>query len=113
MGFSVDEFKRNNRWQNKRDKRDNDTWTKEETSQDCVATSFRNRIKLCIDVRLLARKNIEGTVWFFSKIAAQVYLGVSSFNLWFVRSYLIKYAHNDLIIDFSIFGICSVIFSCD
>ena len=32
----------------------------------------------------------------------QVYLGLPSINLWFVLSDLIKYAHNDLISDFSI-----------
>ena len=33
-----------------------------------------------------------------------------SINLWFVLSYLIKYAHNSIISDFSIFGIHRVIF---
>ena len=40
----------------------------------------------------------------------QVYLGVPSINLWFLWSYLIKYVHNYLVSDFSIFGIYSVIF---
>ena len=40
-------------------------------------------------------------------------LGVPSINLWFVLSYLIKYVHNSIISDFSIFGIHRVIFSCD
>ena len=49
----------------------------------------------------------------FFKLAVQVYLGVPLISLLlflFVLSYLIKYAHNDLISDFSIFGIHSVIF---
>ena len=37
-------------------------------------------------------------------------LGVPSINLLFVLSYLIKYAHNSIISDFSIFGIHRVIF---
>ena len=40
-------------------------------------------------------------------------LGVPSINLWLIRSYLIWYAHNGLISDFSIFSIHCVIFSCD
>ena len=39
-----------------------------------------------------------------------MYLGVPSINLWLVQSDLIWYVHNDLISDFSIFGIYSVIF---
>ena len=49
----------------------------------------------------------------FFKFCTQVCLGVPSINLWFVLSYLIKYAHNSIISDFSIFGIHRVIFSCD
>ena len=40
----------------------------------------------------------------------QVYLCVPSINLSIVSSYLIKYAHNDLISYFSISGISNVIF---
>ena len=46
----------------------------------------------------------------FFKFCTQVCLGVPSINLWFVLSYLIKYAHNSIISDFSIFGIHRVIF---
>ena len=61
-------------------------------------------------VRLLARKNIDANGGFFFKFCTQVCLGVPSINLWFVLSYLIKYAHNSIISDFSIFGIHRVIF---
>ena len=63
-----------------------------------------------IKTMLLAHENIEGTGQFFFNCGVQLYLGVPSINLWFVGSYLVKYAHNDLISDFSIFGIHSVIF---
>ena len=46
----------------------------------------------------------------FFKFCTQVCLGVPSINLWFVLSYLIRYAHNSIISDFSIFGIHRVIF---
>ena len=46
----------------------------------------------------------------FFKFCTQVCLGVPSINLLFVLSYLIKYAHNSIIIDFNIFGIHRVIF---
>ena len=46
----------------------------------------------------------------FFKFCTQVCLGVPSINLLFVLSYLIKYAHNSIISDFSIFGIHRVIF---
>ena len=46
----------------------------------------------------------------FFKFCTQVCLGVPSINLWFVLSYLIKYAHNSIINDFSIFGIHRVLF---
>ena len=46
----------------------------------------------------------------FFKFCTQVCLGVPSINLWFVLSYLIKYAHNSIISNFSIFGIHRVIF---
>ena len=46
----------------------------------------------------------------FFKFCTQVYLSVPSINLLFVFSYLIKYAHNSIISDFSIFGIHRVIF---
>ena len=49
----------------------------------------------------------------FFKFCTQVCLGVPSVNLLFVLSCLIKYAHNSIISDFSIFGIHRVIFSCD
>ena len=39
-----------------------------------------------------------------------MYIGGPSINSWFVLSCLIKYVHNELIIDFSIFGIHNVIF---
>ena len=61
-------------------------------------------------VRLLKRKNIEGPFRFFFKFIVQMCLGVPSINLWLIRSYLIYYAHNNLISDFSIFSIHSVIF---
>ena len=57
-------------------------------------------------VRLLARKNIDANGGF----CTQVCLGVRSINLLFVWSYHIKYAHNSIISDFSIFGIQRVIF---
>ena len=46
----------------------------------------------------------------FFKFCTQVCLGVPSINLLFVLSYLIKYVHNSIISDFSIFGIHRVIF---
>ena len=46
----------------------------------------------------------------FFKFCTQVCLGVPSINLLFVLSYLIKYAHNSIISDFSILGIPRVIF---
>ena len=49
----------------------------------------------------------------FFKFCTLVCLGVPSINLLFVLSYLIKYAHNSIISDFSIFGFHRVIFSCD
>ena len=48
--------------------------------------------------------------WIFFKFCTQVCLGVPSINSLFVLSYLIKYAHNSIISDFSIFGIHRVIF---
>ena len=48
--------------------------------------------------------------WIFFKFCTQVCLGVPSINLLFVLSYLIKYVHNSIISDFSIFGIHRVIF---
>ena len=53
---------------------------------------------------LLARENIEGTFWFFSN-------SICTCSLLFVWSYLIKYAHNSIISDFSIFGIQIGIFT--
>ena len=47
---------------------------------------------------------------FFFKFGTQVCLGVLSINSFFVLSYLIEYAHNSMISDFSIFGIHRVIF---
>ena len=47
------------------------------------------------------------------KFVVQMSSGVPSINLWLIQSYLIQYAHSDLISDFSIFSIHSVIFSCD
>ena len=46
----------------------------------------------------------------FFKFCTLVCLGVPSINLLFVLSYLIKYAHNSIISDFSIFGFHRVIF---
>ena len=68
------------------------------------------RSPVCLFVRLFARKNKEGIGSFFFIFGVQVYLGVPSIDLSFVVSCLIKYAHNDLIIHFSIFGIHNVIF---
>ena len=45
----------------------------------------------------------------FFKFDTQVCLGVPSINLLFVLTYLIKYAHNSIISDFSIFGFHNVI----
>ena len=59
-----------------------------------------------LSVWLLVRKNGDG----ISKLSVQVYLGVPLIDLWFVWSSLIKYAHNCLISEFSIFGIDGVIF---
>ena len=73
-------------------------------------------------VRQSVRSSVRPTVstkkhrckWrIFFKFCIQVCLGVPSINLLFVLSYLIKYAHNSIISDFSIFGIHRVIFSCD
>ena len=46
----------------------------------------------------------------FFQICTLVCLGVPSINLLFVLSYLIKYVHNSIISDFSIFGFHRVIF---
>ena len=46
----------------------------------------------------------------FFKFCTLVCFGVPSINLLFVLSYLIKYAHNSIISDFSIFGFHRVIF---
>ena len=76
----------------------------------------------CPSVRPSVRSSVRPTVstkkhrckWrIFFKFCIQVCLGVPSINLLFVLSYLIKYAHNSIISDFSIFGIHRVIFSCD
>ena len=70
-----------------------------------MALSVRPSIRP--SVRLLARKNIDAIGGFFKKI---LYIGVPSINLLIVLSYLIKYAHNSIIGDFSIYGIHRVIF---
>ena len=59
---------------------------------------------------LLARKNIDAIGYIFFKFGTQMCFGVRTINLLFVLSYLIKYAHNPIINDFSIFGIHMVIF---
>ena len=48
--------------------------------------------------------------FFQKKFGTHVCLGVPSINLLFVLSYLIRYVHNSIISDFSIFGIHRVIF---
>ena len=77
---------------------------------------------VCPSVSPSVRSSVRPTVstkkhrckWrIFFKFCTQVCLGVPSINLLFVLSYLIKYAHNSIISDFSIFGIHRVIFSCD
>ena len=45
----------------------------------------------------------------FFKFGTEVYLGGLLINLCFVWSYFIEYAHNDLIIDFTSFGVHSAI----
>ena len=76
----------------------------------------------CPSVRPSVRSSVRPTVstkkhrckWrIFFKFCTLVCLGVPSINLLFVLSYLIKYAHNSIISDFSIFGFHRVIFSCD
>ena len=47
--------------------------------------------------------------WFFLKFGTQVYFGFST-DLCFVWSYLNEYAHNDIVIDFSSFGIHNAVF---
>ena len=70
-------------------------------------------------VRPSVRSSVRPTVstkkhrckwWIFFKFCTQVCLGVPSINLLFVLSYLIKYVHNSIISDFSIFGTHRVIF---
>ena len=65
-----------------------------------MALSVRPSVRL--SVRLLARKNIDAIGRFFFKFGTQVCLGVPSIDLFFVLSYLIKYAHNYIISDFGI-----------
>ena len=74
---------------------------------------------MALSVRPSVRSSVRPTVstkkhrckWrIFFKFCTQVCLGVPSINLLFVLSYLIKYAHNSIISDFSIFGIHRVIF---
>ena len=74
---------------------------------------------MALSVRPSVRSSVRPTVstkkhrckWrIFFKFCTQVCLGVPSINLWFLLSYLIKYAHNSIINDFSIFGIHRVIF---
>ena len=48
--------------------------------------------------------------WIFFIFSDKVCLGIPLINLYFVWSYLIKYAHNGQISDFSIFGIHNVSF---
>ena len=74
---------------------------------------------MALSVRPSVRSSVRPTVstkkhrckWrIFFKFCTQVCLGVPSINLLYVLSYLIKYAHNSIISDFSIFGIHRVIF---
>ena len=74
---------------------------------------------MALSVRPFVRPSVHPTVstkkhrckWqIFFKFCTQVCLGVPSINLLFVLSYLIKYAHNSIISDFSIFSIHRVIF---
>ena len=80
---------------------------------------FRRDVLWYGAVRPSVRSSVRPTVstkkhrckwWIFFKFCTQVCLGVPSINLLFVLSYLIKYAHNSIISDFSIFGIHRVIF---
>ena len=80
---------------------------------------FRRDVLWYCAVRPSVRPSVRPTVstkkhrckWqIFFKFCTQVCLGVPSINLLFVLSYLIKYAHNSIISDFSIFGIHRVIF---
>ena len=54
---------------------------------------------------LLVHENIEGMFWSFFKSCMQMLLGGPLIDLLFVWSYCIEYGHNNLIGDFSIFGI--------
>ena len=74
---------------------------------------------MALSVRPSVRSSVRPTVStkkhrckrrIFFKFCTQVCLGVPSINLLFVLSYLIKYAHNSIISDFSFFGIHRVIF---
>ena len=74
---------------------------------------------MALSVRPSVRSSVHPTVstkkhrckWqIFFKFCTQVCLGVPSINLLFVLSYLIEYAHNSIISDFSTFGIQRVIF---
>ena len=66
---------------------------------------------ICPSVRPTVSTKKHRCKWrIFFKFGTQVCLGVPSINLLFVLSYLIKYAHNSIISDFSIFGIHRVIF---
>ena len=76
----------------------------------CLSVRPTVRPSIRPSVPLLARKNIDANGRIFFKFCTQVYLSVPSINLLFVFSYLIKYAHNSIISDFSIFGIHRVIF---
>ena len=80
---------------------------------------FRRQVLWYGAVRPSVRPSVRPTVstkkhrckWqIFFKFCTQVCWGVPSINLLFVLSYLIKYAHNSIISDFSIFGIHRVIF---
>ena len=86
---------------------------------DFYTPVFRRDVLWYGAVRPSVRPSVRPTVstkkhrckWrIFFKFCTQVCLGVPSINLLFVLSYLIKYAHNSIISDFSIFGIHRVIF---
>ena len=88
-------------------------------SVDFYTPVFRRDVLWYGAVRPSVRSSVRPTVstkkhrckWrIFFKFCTQVCLGVPSINLLFVLSYLIKYAHNSIISDFSIFGIHRVIF---
>ena len=69
-----------------------------------VHPSVRSSVRLTVSTK---KHRCKWRIFF--KFCTQVCLGVPSINLLFVLSYLIRYAHNSIISDFSIFGIQRVI----